>query len=208
MRPMVRALLLWLAIGVIACAVVAYSIVERGLSTKVEPSAVEETLARVMRRLATPSAVRSQRNPVEATEAVLEEGLEHFADHCAHCHANDGSGDTALGRNLYPPAPDMREAATQNLSDGELFSIIENGIRLTGMPAWGTDTTEGETASWGLVHFLRRLPALTVEEISRMERLNPKSPEQFREEEEIRRFLAGEDLPPKDAAGTSSRPHH
>ena len=74
---------------------------------------------------------------------------------------NDGSGDTSIGRSLYPPAPDMRAARTQALSDGELFAIIENGIRLTGMPAWGTGTPEGERDSWALVHFIRRMPSLT-----------------------------------------------
>ena len=96
----------------------------------------------------------------------------------------------------------MRAAATQDLSDGELFSIIENGIRLTGMPAWGTGNAEGERASWALVHFIRRLPELTDEEIRRMESLNPKSANEWREEEEARRFLAGEDVQP-----TSTPPH-
>ncbi len=199
MKHLARVLLILVAVTAVAGAV---------LASQVAPSAAEETLARAMRHLATPAAVRSRQNPVEPTEAVLEEGLEHFADHCALCHANDGSGDTAIGRNLYPPAPDMRLAGTQNLSDGELFSIIENGIRLTGMPAWGTGTTEGESATWGLVHFIRRLPDLTAEEITRMEGLNPKTPEQFREEEEIRRFLAGEDLPSEGTEATPRRAHH
>jgi mono/diheme cytochrome c family protein len=152
-----------------------------------------------MRRLATPSAVRSMTNPVESTESVLREGLEHFADHCANCHGNNGSGETDIGRALYPRAPDMRSSTTQELTDGELFSIIENGVRLTGMPAWGTGTPDGERASWSLVHFIRRLPKLTDDDIARMEELNPKSAQQWREEEEARRFLAGEDLPPSSA---------
>jgi mono/diheme cytochrome c family protein len=149
-----------------------------------------------MRRLAMPGAARSMTNPVKPTEAVLEEALEHFADHCALCHANNGSGDTEVGRSLYPRAPDMRLAATQDLSDGELFAIIEHGIRLTGMPAWGTGTPEGERASWALVHFIRRLPKLTDDEISRMEVMNPKTADEWRQEEETRRFLAGEDIKP------------
>jgi hypothetical protein len=94
----------------------------------------------------------------------------------------------------------MRAAATQDLTDGELFAIIENGIRLTGMPAWGTGTPEGERASWALVHFIRRLPTLTDEEISRMQALDPKTAEQWREEEEARRFLAGDDVNPSSPA--------
>ena len=55
-------------------------------------------------------------------------------------------------------------------------------------------------ASWALVHFIRRLPTLTAEEISRMEELNPKTPDQFREDDEIRRFLAGAGVPPATQA--------
>jgi len=200
MKAFIRAFIVLVVVAGVASAVLAYSIARRGLSARTEPSQAEEFVARTMRRLATPRDVRSTTNPVEPTEAVLTEGLEHFADHCAVCHANNGSGDTEIGRSLYPRSPDMRAAPTQELSDGELFSIIENGIRLTGMPAWGTGTPEGERASWALVHFIRRLPKLTEDEISRMEALNPKSAEQWREEEEARRFLAGEDPKPTRAS--------
>ncbi len=87
-----------------------------------------------MRKRATPQPVRNRANPVQPTPEALDQALAHYADHCATCHANDGSGDTAIGRGVYPRAPDMRGAATQSLTDGELFSIIEHGIRLTAMP--------------------------------------------------------------------------
>jgi hypothetical protein len=102
----------------------------------------------------------------------------------------------------------MRASETQALSDGELFSIIENGIRLTGMPGWGTATADGERASWELVHFIRRLPMLTDEEISRMEELNPKSRDELRQEEEARRFLAGEGTPEPSSGQPSHEGRH
>jgi mono/diheme cytochrome c family protein len=172
--------------------VLVYSVARRGLSAHDEPSRIEAFVARAMRRLATPQAMRARQNPVRSTDVLAERALEHYADHCAACHANDGSGDTEIGRGLYPRVPDMRAAETQSLSDGELFSIIEHGIRLTGMPAWGTGTPEGERDSWGLVHFVRRLPKLSNEEIERMEALNPKTPAQLKVEEEARRFLEGD----------------
>ena len=200
MKAVLRALAVLIVIAGVSGAGVAYLIARRGLSTRTEPSRVEELIARSMRRLATPSEMRSQPNPVEASGVILDEALGHFADHCAVCHANNGGGETDIGRSVYPKSPDMRAAATQALSDGELFSIIENGIRLTAMPAWGTGTPDGERASWALVHFIRRLPTLTAEEIGRMEELNPKTPDQFREDEEIRRFLAGAGAPPATQA--------
>lgn len=181
-------------------------IINHGVSARTEPTAVEHVLARAMRHLAVPRADRNRPNPVPATPEALQAGLEHFADHCASCHANNGSGDTTMGRNLYPKAPDMRLPATQGLSDGELFWIIENGVRLTGMPAWSTGTADGETATWQLVQFIRHLPRLTDAQREQMEALNPRSPQEIREEEEMRRFLEGGDTPPARAPEAST-PH-
>ncbi len=189
-----RAFVLMMAVVSVLGGAIAYSIVSGGLSSHDEPSRVEEALARAMRRWATPQAMRNRPNPVQPTPDVINQALGHYADHCSTCHANDGSGDTAIGRGLYPRVPDMRATNTQSLTDGELFSIIEHGIRLTGMPAWGNGTPEGERDSWGLVHFVRRLPTLTPEVIERMESLNPKTPAQFKEDEETRRFLQGDSL--------------
>lgn len=199
-----RAAAILLAIAVGTGAIVTYSIASRGLSAHDEPSSIEAMLARAMRRWATPSAVRTMTNPVAASESVLADAMTHYADHCATCHANDGSGQTTIGQGLYPKAPDMRAAPTQSLTDGELFSIIEHGIRLTGMPGWSNGTPEGEGDSWALVHFIRRLPTLSADEIERMKAMNPKSSEEWRQDEEARRFLSGQDItsPPPDTERT------
>lgn len=206
MKAFLKALVVLLLVFAVTGGIVAYSIASKGLSTRTSPSLAEETLAMAVRRLATPRSARTQPNPVEPTAAALEGALEHWADHCAACHANDGSGQTEMGRSFYPPSPDMRAARTQSLTDGELFSIIENGIRLTGMPAWGTGTLEGERESWALVHFIRRLPNLTAADIERMEGLNPQSPAKFREAEEARFFLEGMTEAPANT--TPAKPHH
>jgi hypothetical protein len=91
----------------------------------------------------------------------------------------------------------MRTADTQSLSDGELFFIIEHGVRFTGMPAWGNDSPESEAAGWQLVHFIRHLPKLTPEEIAEMESLNPKSPDEIREQIKEEEFLKGGGEPAK-----------
>ena len=171
-------------------------IVTTGVSARPQPSRLEAVTARTLRSIAIRPRVRGISNPVPVSDAVIKEGMEHFADHCATCHGNDGRGDTEMGRGLYPRAPDMRLPATQNLSDEELFYIIENGVRLTGMPAWSTGTKEGETSSWHLVHFIRHLPKLSEEEIALMESLNPKSPEAVRQEIEAEKFLQGGDPEP------------
>lgn len=128
-------------------------------------------------------------NPTPRSAEFVADGMAHFADHCAVCHGNDGRGDTEMGRGLYPKAPDMRLDATQQLSDGDLFYIIEHGIRFTGMPGWRTGTTAGEESSWHLVHFIRHLPTLTPAELDAMKARNPRSPEDIRFEIEEERFL-------------------
>lgn len=175
-----------------------------GISARKEPSGSEARIARTLRSWAIPSEAREATNPIPASPRVLAAGLAHFADHCASCHGNDGSGQTAIGRNLYPRAPDMRASATQGLRDGELFYIIENGVRLTGMPAWGgAGSAEG---SWHLVHFIRHLPRLTAEEKAQMESLNPKSPDEWRALEDEDAFLRGQE-PAAREPGHGSHSH-
>jgi len=198
MTPVVRAFLVLLALGVLAGAVVVLYVTRTGLSARAEPGAVETFVARTVRTLAVARHARGLENPVAPTPAIVTAGRDHFADHCASCHANDGSGDTEMGRNLFPKAPDMRLAATQALTDGELFWIIENGIRFTGMPGWSTGTKDGEEASWHLVHFVRRLPGLTEADIEEMEARNPRSPEEIRQEIEAERFLRGDEVAPAE----------
>jgi mono/diheme cytochrome c family protein len=164
-----------------------------GFSAREQPTAVEAWFARIARFAAIPAGARSVANPVPKTSQTLADARAHWADHCAVCHANDGSGDTIMGRRTYPPAPDMRLPATQRLSDGELFYVIENGVRLTAMPAWGGGSAHDEQESWKLVHFIRHLRQLTDEEKAEMKKLNPKSPEELREEQEEEGFLKGED---------------
>lgn len=166
-----------------------------GFSAKAEPNWLEVILARQLRYLAIPLENRDLRNPVPLTQDVLKEARAHFADHCAVCHANDGSGQTEMGQNFYPKAPDMRLSDTQEMSDGEMFFIIQNGIRFTGMPAWGTGDPARDTDSWKLVHFIRHLPRLTQEDLQEMKTLNPKTPHELEEEAAAERFLRGEDEP-------------
>jgi len=160
-----------------------------GLSTQGQPGRIETMIARTARSMAIPSSARVLQNPIPLSPDTIAEGMAHYADHCATCHANDGSGTTEMGQGLYPKAPDMRLPATQELSDGELFYVIEHGIRFTGMPGWGTGTAAGEASSWQLVHFMRHLPKLTPAELDAMKDRNPRSPQEIRLELEEERFL-------------------
>lgn len=176
----------------VAAAAAVVFLLPNTFSARATPLPMEAWTARRLRHLAVPAAIRSQTNVIPLTDKVLAEGRRHFADHCAICHGNDGSGQTEMGKSLYPKAPDMREAATQSLSDGELFYAIKNGVRLTGMPAWGSGSAEDDQDSWKLVHFIRHLPKITNDEVREMEKLNPKSQAEKREEDKEDNFLRGD----------------
>ena len=85
----------------------------------------------------------------------------------------------------------MRKPRTQELSDGELFAIIKNGVRLTGMPAWGDVAGHDDADNWKLVHFIRHLPKITPAEVERMKAMNPMTPAEMKEQQAEQNFLGG-----------------
>jgi mono/diheme cytochrome c family protein len=181
---------------IIALAIVAvaagglYELVQRGFSTRTQPSAVEASIAEALRDWAVPARYRQMPNPVMCSAQTVAEGRDHWADHCATCHANNGSGDTMFGRAMYPKPPDMRRPETQRQSDGKLYYTINNGVRLSGMPAFG-DPGDQDTDTWKLVCFVRQLPQLSFEEEQHMKKMNPKTPEDLEEERLEEQFLNG-----------------
>ena len=160
------------AVLVVFVAVATYlgvAIARHGFSAREQPSRVEAWLAKHARRIATPADAKGLRNAYPATEENLAPARHHFVEHCATCHALNGSGNTVFGRNMYPKVPDLRDSETQKLTDGELYYIISNGVRFTGMPAFGGEDSPEEI--WKLVLFIRRLPNLPPEELQEMEKM-------------------------------------
>ena len=182
-----------------------YRLFSTGFSAKTEPHSIEVFMARQIRHLAIPIKNRNAQNPIPLSPDVIKESLAHFADHCTICHANDGSGETPIGKNVYPKAPDLRLADTQSMSDGEMFWVIHNGIRFTAMAAWGEGDPAQDMGSWKLVHFIRHLPQLTPEELNQMKALNPKTKKDQEEETGSDQFLQGNG---GTAARTDSGHHH
>ena len=95
-----------------------------------------------------------------------------------------------MARLMYPRPPDLRAARTQDQTDGELYYAINQGIRLTGMPAWGTDG-EADLDSWALVAFIRTLPELTPAQLEAMKALNPVPASVVKARQEEDDFLNG-----------------
>ena len=167
-----KAVLLILFALAVAAAGYGAILVRQGFSALASPSVIEEFAATTARKLAVPSGYRQLRNPITPSTENIRAGMEHFADHCATCHSNDGDGQTFFGKGLYPKPPDLRADGTQNKSDGELYYTIQNGVRLSAMPAFSEAHTPEKT--WRLVLFIRHLPQITPEELTEMKALNPK----------------------------------
>ena len=84
-------------------------------------------------------------------------GTEHYAAHCASCHGAPGVPRGDIAQGLYPNPADLTYAA-QRYKPGELFWILKNGIKMSGMPAWA-DHSDDEL--WGTVAFIEKLPAMS-----------------------------------------------
>jgi mono/diheme cytochrome c family protein len=129
-----------------------------GCTAHKKPSGAETTLANVAKDIVIPLEAENQKNPVPLNLESLRAGKQIFMQSCTLCHGEDGHGKTTLGQSMYPPAMDLTSPHVQHWNDAEMFWIIQNGVRLTGMPSWKTTLSEPET--WGLVNFIHGLPRL------------------------------------------------
>jgi mono/diheme cytochrome c family protein len=93
--------------------------------------------------------------------SLIAEGFEHFKEMCVTCHGAPGEYKSEIGRGLNPEAPDLPKT-TGEWSDTELFWILKNGIKMTGMPAFGD--THPDDKIWAMVAFVRQLQKMTPEE--------------------------------------------
>jgi predicted CXXCH cytochrome family protein len=138
----------------------------RGFRASSRPSSLESSFARAVRNFTIPNAESRKTNPYAHNDQATMQGRVLFLSQCAGCHGTDGHGLTPIGSNLYPRVPDLRESATQNLSDGEIHYIIENGVQMTGMPAMPGLRSPSRDDSWELVTFIRNLRSGTQGEFS------------------------------------------
>jgi mono/diheme cytochrome c family protein len=118
-----------LAILAAICAFIFGWLTFTGMSARTAPGSFETFLGRTVQRLSIPKSARSAKSPMESTPEALVEARRHFADHCASCHANDGSGKTAIGQNLYPRVPDMRLAETTSSRTASDSPVCPHGER-------------------------------------------------------------------------------
>ena len=153
MRLRVLIVLIILAAGAV---IVIVGFAQIKLDALHEPGHLETFLATRIKRILIARSSRHGIPPAPTNlQASIEEGDKVYGTDCAACHGLDGHTPTDTGRWMYPRASDLTSPAVQQYSDRELFWIIKNGIRLSGMPAFGK--VEPDEHIWNLVHYLRTL---------------------------------------------------
>ncbi len=151
----------WILIVVIAFVSVAAAVIVGFARFKLdalqEPGRFETAFATRAKHALVRRSSRHGIPPAPANlQASIEEGDKLFGTECAACHGLDGHKLTDAGRWMYPRAADLKSLSVQQYSDRELFWIVKNGIRLSGMPAFAR--VESDEHIWNLVHFVRTLP--------------------------------------------------
>lgn len=146
-------------------AVVSGVLARNGLAAVGEPlTAAEDQVLYMARKAVVALAAHDARNPLSNQPNVWQSVAGEYLEHCAICHGRAGRGDATLEAQFFPAPPDLTQRSTQQLSDGELYHVIANGIRFTAMPGWSA--THGSDELWRYVAFVRQLPHLNEEAIS------------------------------------------
>jgi mono/diheme cytochrome c family protein len=159
MRLIVGIILGVLLMGVVAGFIAwsgSYNVAALNSPGRLETRVATYTLRRAIARRAPATA-----NPFKKPEDVRD-GLAHFKENCVDCHGAPGVEESEFGMGLNPPAPDLTLPAIQRMTDGELYWVIANGIRMTGMPAFSLTHKQDEI--WKIVSFVRHMPEITKEE--------------------------------------------
>lgn len=153
-RPLATAIALLVLFLLVGAAAVS----QFNLSARSEPGRAESYLATKAKRFLIHKASRGAVPPPPVDlQTSIKEGDKLFGTECGQCHGLDGRKATDAGRWMYPRAADLTSPDVQRYSDRELFWIVKNGIRLSGMPGFGR--VEPDDHIWNLVHFVRTLPS-------------------------------------------------
>jgi len=151
-----RLRILW-AIVVLFVVLIGIALMRFNLMALHEPGPAETRLANMSKRFFIYRASRHGIPPrPQDAKASIERGGSHYGLDCGVCHADDGRAQRPPGQWMYPRASDLTSKQVQGYSDQELFWIIQNGIRFTGMPAFADIETPDHV--WDLVNYVRTLP--------------------------------------------------
>ncbi len=149
-------------LGVLACIVGPLLALWLGLvdmSALPKPGFVETTVGELAFDGWLERTAPTAQDPFAANPKDIAVGMDHYRENCVACHGGPGVDPAELAKGLHPDAPELWKKDSQEMTDGELFWTIKNGVRMTGMPGFGPTHTDQEI--WRIVAFVRHLPQLT-----------------------------------------------
>jgi len=119
---------------------------------------------------ASDNSIRYHAKDIEAPavddQTMVTRGFHHYREMCVSCHLAPGIKSSEISKGLMPDPPTLQESA-EEWSPAELFWVIKNGIKMTGMPAWGP--THSDKKIWDIVAFVKKLPKMTAEQYKAMD---------------------------------------
>ena len=137
-------------------AAAAYVLLHVNISALAEPGKAETAVATKAKDWYIRRAARhSVPTPPQSSAAMVSTGETLFGMGCANCHGQDGRKPSPIGQSMYPRVLDLSSPTVQRMSDRELFWVIKNGIRLSGMPGFGRIQTDEQI--WELTYYVRSL---------------------------------------------------
>ena len=155
---MLKRMLVFAAVALVLLVIVFVLASQISLSALPDPGSRESSLATSAKRWLIGRAARSSVTAVPAADASsADNGSMTYGMDCDTCHGKDGRHPTENGQWMYPRVPNLGGPGVQSWSDAELFWIIKNGVRFTGMPGFGKSQSDKEI--WDLVHYVRSLGA-------------------------------------------------
>jgi mono/diheme cytochrome c family protein len=157
-------------LGILAIVVVAIGLAFSGLynvAARVhENSIIAWLLSTSMQRSVAQHAAHGQA-PEHFSDDQVRQGFHFYNETCVYCHGGPGKDPDDIGKGLNPEPPYLPDTVNRWTND-ELFWIVSNGIRMTGMPSFAA--THKEEEIWNVVGFVRQLPKMTPEQYSQMEK--------------------------------------
>lgn len=125
-----------------------------------EPNRVEKVVGTMAWENCMRTHASDAKNPYANDAKALQVGMAHYQENCMVCHAAPGIESSEIAKGMNPPPPVLDDI--DDMTDGHLFWLVKNGIRMTGMPAFGP--THSDEEIWKTIAFVRHLTKLTPEE--------------------------------------------
>ena len=140
-------------------------------ATQRDPAIVDWAIGAVRAASISRHATQTPPMPLDVPE-IVQAGARAYADRgCYGCHGAPGVDWEKFSEGLRPDPPDLKEVVEKR-EPRELFWVVANGIKMTGMPAFGLAGVS-DPELWAIVAFLKKLPSVSPDEFKAWVGANP-----------------------------------